>query len=337
MLPAEAVVTVIVPMLDEMGFIDDCLDGFAKQTYPDELLDVVVVDGGSTDGCRQLVEARAASTPWLRVIDNPARIVSAAFNRGAEAARGDVVCLFSAHGVPDPDYVGRSVAVLRETGAAGVGGRYLHVGTDPASRAVGLAMVSWFGMASPHRFASTRADVDTISHPAYLRSALLDVGPFDEKLTRNEDYELNYRLRVAGGRLVFDPGIVSVYRPRAGLAAMARQFYWYGRGKAAVIRRHPRSVRPRHLVPPAAVATAVVAPALAAWPAGRKVVAGGAVAYAALAAAAVASAKPRQYQASEAVMAACFPLMHAAWGAGFLVTLVRGEPLRPETHVTLNP
>jgi hypothetical protein len=198
-------------------------------------------------------------------------------------------------------------------------------------------MVSWFGMASPHRFASARADVDTISHPAYLRSALLGVGPFDETLTRNEDYELNYRLRAAGERLVFDPGIVSVYRPRAGLAAMARQFYWYGRGKAAVIRRHPRSVRLRQVVPPVAVAAAVAAPALLATPNGRKVVGGVAAAYAALTAAAVASAHAPENEASAPVLAACFPLMHAAWGTGFLVTLVRGAPVRSEPHATLSP
>src|SRR5205807_742146 len=100
---------------------------------------------------------------------------------------------------------------------------------------------------------------------------------------------------------------------------------------------HPRSVRPRHLVPPVAVAGAAVAPVLAAWPAGRKAVTGGAVAYAALAAAAVASSETRRHGASAGVMAACFPVMHMAWGAGFLVTFVRGEPVRPTAHATLNP
>jgi succinoglycan biosynthesis protein ExoA len=334
MLAANPTVTVVVPMLDEIGFIGACLDGFAAQTWSPELLDVVVVDGSSTDGSRQLVEERAQGCNWLRVIDNPERIVSVAFNRGIAAGRGDVVCLFSSHGVPDPDYVCRSVAVLRETGAAGVGGRYMHVGTDPASQAVGMAMTSWFGMASPHRFAGARADVDTISHPAYLRKALAEVGPFDESLTRNEDYELNYRLRAAGYRLVFDPSIVSIYRPRGTLASVARQFYWYGRGKAAVVRRHPKSVRLRHLIPPAAVvAGAALAPAAAWSSAGRRVAGGGAVAYAALTAAAVAAARPRRHHAAALVLAASFPLMHAAWGAGFLVTMVRGEPHRP--YVTL--
>ena len=104
------VVTVVVPMLNESGYIEECLDGFARQTYPPDNVDVVVVDGGSTDGSRQYVEKFAATAPWVRVVDNPSRKASAAFNRGVEVAKGDVVCLFSAHGVPDEGYVERSVA-----------------------------------------------------------------------------------------------------------------------------------------------------------------------------------------------------------------------------------
>jgi GT2 family glycosyltransferase len=319
-------------MLDEAGFIEACIEGFEAQTYPSDLLDVVVVDGGSTDGSRQTVDALAKERPWLRVIDNPDRIVSAAFNRGVEAAKGDVVCLFSAHGVPEPGYIEQSVAVLQATGAAGVGGRYSHVGTDASSQAIGQAMVSWFGMASPHRFAPARTEVDTISHPAYVKAALDQVGPFDETLTRNEDYELNYRLRAAGHRLVFDPTISSVYRPRPGVRAMARQFYWYGRGKAAVIRRHPRSVRVRHLVPPLAVTAGAFGPVLLLSDTGRRVVAAGAAGYAALLTAAVIRARPRSHGADVAVLAVSFPVMHAAWGLGFIVTMVRGEPARPVRH-----
>ena len=111
--------SVCVPMRDEIDAIDACLDGFAAQTYPLDRLDVIVVDGGSTDGSRERVEERAARrVRGSGVVDNPRQKAAAAFNRGVEAARGEVFCLFSAHGVPDPDYVARSVAVLAETGVA---------------------------------------------------------------------------------------------------------------------------------------------------------------------------------------------------------------------------
>jgi glycosyltransferase involved in cell wall biosynthesis len=307
-------------MFNELGFIEACLDGFAKQTYPLDSLEVLVVDGGSTDGSRELVTAMALDRPWVRLVDNPGRRASAAFNRGVEAAGGEVVCLFSAHGVPDPDYIERSVAVLAETEAAGVGGHYRHEGLEPVSQAVGLAMVSPFGMASPHRFARTRQEVDTISHPAYRRQALVDIGGFDEQLERNSDYELNWRLRERGHRLVFDPTIGSVYRPRASLSKLGRQFWWYGRWKVRVLERHPASIKPRHLVPPMATLGAAVSPVLLLGRRGRGVAAAGALGYAALLVAAVVHGRPRRRGADPLAFAAAFPVMHASWGAGFLLS-----------------
>ena len=318
----DPVVSVVIPMRNEMGYIDACLDGFAAQDYPSELLDVIVVDGGSTDGSTERVAERAADEPWVRLVDNPRLKASAAFNLGVTEAKGDVVCLFSAHGVPDRGYVRRSVDVLAKTGADGVGGRYHHVGLDPTSNAVGLAMVSPFGMASPHRHARTRQEVDTISHPAYRADALVEVGPFDESLERNSDYELNYRLRQLSKVLLFDPSIESVYRPRASLRALGRQFWWYGRWKARVARRHPGSLRARHLVAPAAVAAGLLAPVLLVSRPGRRLVAAGATAYAVAVVAAVVQAEPWEHDASTVTLAACFPVMHACWGGGFLASVV---------------
>ena len=316
------VVTIVIPMLDEIDAIEACLDAFEEQTYPLELLDVVVVDGGSTDGSRTLVEHRAARSPWLRMIDNPDRRASAAFNRGMEEGKGEVVALFSAHGVPEPSYVERSVLALDETGAAGVGGRYDHVGTEPASAAIGLAMASPFGMASPHRFASQRADVDTISHPAYRREPMLAVGGFDERLLRNSDYEFNYRMRAAGYRLVFEPSIGSIYRPRRSLGALGRQFWWYGRWKERVVRLHPGSRKARHLVPPAAVALAATTPVLVLHWRGRRLVAAAALGYGLLGLAALGRERPWRHGADPTTFLAALPVMHGAWGAGYLTSLI---------------
>ena len=314
-------VSVCVPMRNEAGWIEPCLAAFAAQTHPLDRLEVIVVDGGSTDGSRQTVEARMADSTWIRIVDNPRVKAAAAFNCGLDAARGEVFCLFSAHGVPDPDYVARSVAVLAETGVAGVGGQYHHVGTDRVSNAVGRAMVSPVGMASPHRFATERAVVDTISHPAYRAEDLAGIR-FDETLERNSDYDFNFRLRQAGHVLLFDPGVESVYRPRPSLKALGRQFWWYGRWKERVVRRHPGSLEPRHLVAPAFVASLTTAPVLALTPLGRRLLAAELAAYAAVVAAGTVKAKPRAHDADVATLAACFPVMHACWGAGFLLSVI---------------
>jgi hypothetical protein len=218
--------------------------------------------------------------------------------------------------------VEESVRALRETGAAGVGGRYLHEGRDGVSNAIGLAMVSPFGMASPHRFARKRQEVDTISHPAYVRAEMLATGPFDEELLRNSDYEFNWRMRARGSALVFDPSIVSVYRPRASLDRMARQFWWYGRWKVRVIRRHRQSFRVRHAVPPVALFGLLCAPVLLFWPAGRKLVGASVAAYALADMVATAAAKPAEHDANPVALFACFPVLHASWAAGFLTSLI---------------
>lgn len=322
--PTRPMVSVVVPMRNERRWIDACLAGFERQTWPHDLLEVIVVDGRSDDGSRQRVEWWARSRPWLTVVDNPQVRASAAFNRGLAEARGDLVVLFGAHAVADPEFIERSVATLERTAATGVGGRLDHVGCDGRSTAIGLAMTSPFGMASPFRFASVERQVDTVGHPMYRRAAVVAVGGFDERLERNSDYVLNWRLRQGGGRLVFDPTIRSTYRPRGDLRTLGRQFYDYGRAKADVARRHPGSIRLRHLVPPALVLAGALAP-LAWWTPLRRAVGLLAAAYVTGIAAAAAHARRRGPggEVAPVTLVAAFPVMHLAWGGGFLAGMLR--------------
>lgn len=317
-------VSIVVPMLNERGHILSCLTSMAAQTYPLDKIEVLVVDGGSTDGSVELVSDLRRDRPWLRLIANPERRASAAFNRGIEAATGDVVFLVSSHGEVGPDFVERSVRALEETAAAGVGGVLRHQGDDPAGIAIGMAMTSPVGMASPFRYATSRRNVDTIGHPAYRREVLDEVGPFDETLERNSDYELNYRIRKAGHDLLFDPEIVTLYRPRGSLTELARQFWGYGRWKAHVLRRQPGSLRPRHLVAPAAVAVLTIAPVLARWTVGRLGLGVAGASYGLLVVGATVAARPGRAGADTVTYALAFPVMHLAWGAGFLTTLCSG-------------
>ena len=314
----QPLVSVVVAMLNEEAFIGAILDAVDDQTWDKSRLELVIVDSGSTDGSRPIVDRWIAGHPWCRVVPNPDRRQSSAWRRGIEAARGEVVCCINAHALPAPDYVERSVAVLSETGAAAVGGVILHEGVSPQSTAIGTAMASPFGMASPHRFATGRREVDTLSHPAFVRAAVLAVGLHDESLERNSDYELNWRLRQAGGRFVFDETIVSTYRPRPSLVALWRQFWWYGEAKVEVVRRHPRSLRPRHAVPPAAVAGGLLLLALVWHPRARTALKAAAVAYLGVLVAALVRHRPRSHGADPVTFTAAFPVMHGAWGAGFL-------------------
>lgn len=316
-------VSVVVPMFNEAGFIEHCIETFDHQTYPHDRFEVLVVDGESDDGSRARVLELSESRAWLHLVANPDRRASAAFNRGIERSCGDVVCLVGAHAAVGPDFLDRSVEALATTGAAGVGGMLRHEGTNPVGQAIGLAMTSRFGMASPFRYSRIRQDVDTIGHPAYRREVLREVGPFDETLERNSDYEFNYRVRAAGHRLVFDPDIVTLYRPRSTLSGLARQFFHYGRGKAAVARTHPGTMEVRHLIAPLAVLALVAAPAMAQSRLGRVLVSTELLSYLGVVAAATVMARPDRNDADVATFVAAFPVMHLSWGAGFLLATLR--------------
>ena len=320
--PDLPIVSIAIPMLNEARYIVACLDSFAGQDYPKDRLDVMVIDGGSDDGSPLVVEAYARDNPWVRLVPNPTGTASAAFNIGIEQARGSMVGLFSSHGVADPSYISASVAALGEAGVAGVGGRYRHEGTTPKSTAIGLAMVNKVGMASPHRFATEARDVDTISHPIYWRQAMIDVGGFDEALMRNSDYEFNIRMRKAGHRLRFEPLVGSVYRPRRNLNALFRQFWFYGKWKARVVQQHPEHARLRHFVAPITAAGFALSPVAWRWRRLRPLLIAAGVAYGGVVAYGVTSADTDGKDVSLPTLAAAYPTMHLAWGAGFIRTVI---------------
>lgn len=317
--------SIVVPLLNEAEAIERCVLSFDAQEYPLNRLELLIVDGGSTDGSTDRVRSMAVDRPWLRLVENPDRRASAAFNRGIESATGDVICLVGAHSIVGPDYVRRSVDALADSGAGGVGGQLVHRGTDPKSKAIGLAMVSRFGMASPFRYASDRRLVDTIGHPAYRRDAVEETGPFDETLNRNSDYEFNHRMRQRGHDLLFDPAIVTAYHPRGSLKDLGSQFFHYGIGKARVLRRHPGSVKARHLAPPAFALFILAVPLLLPFRAGRRLIAAVAAGYSAALAVAVAADKPREQGASLPTFVAAFPTMHLSWGYGLLWSAITGR------------
>jgi GT2 family glycosyltransferase len=319
-------VSIVVPARNESDAILFCLDGFAKQTWPKSRLEVIVADGQSTDDTQSKVATFAADHQWVKIVTNPKQRASAAFNLGISHATGDVICLFSAHGIPAIDYVAKCVEVLCETNAAGVGGPLSPApSATPQSRAIGAAVHSPFGMASRFRFSRGRAEVDTIGHPAYRRDAVEATGRFDESLERNSDFEFNWRMRRAGFRLILDPKIQSAYQARADLRSLARQYWDYGRWKAEVVHSHPASIRPRQLVPPVFAAWLALGPLALVCRRYRRLAAVSVGTYAvAVAVATTASVQDeRDSDLSIPTVMAAFPVMHLSWGYGFLSWFVR--------------
>ena len=247
-------VSIVVPMRNEEKHIERCLSALVAQDYPRDLTEILVVDGISDDGSRALVTAWAERYPHIRLLDNEQRQTPAALNVGIRAATGDVVVRVDAHCEIDTDYVSQCVAYLDKTGADNVGGLMRPEGDTYWSRLIALATSTPFGVGdSQFHYSQKEQFVDTVYMGAFRREIFDRIGLFDESLIRNQDYELNYRLRVAGGTIFCTPAIKSRYHPRPSLLALWHQYFQYGYWKSRVVRLHPASTRWRHLAAPAFV------------------------------------------------------------------------------------
>jgi GT2 family glycosyltransferase len=257
-------VTVILPIRNEARRIRACLEAVLAQDYPAERLEVLAVDGRSTDATRAIVAELAARDGRLRLLDNPAGIVPTAMNRGLAAAAGEVIVRVDGHTIIAPDYVRQCVATLARTGAVNAGGPMRPAADGYWGRAIARATCSPFGVGGGAFHDETRAcdDVDTVYLGAFRRAALLAAGGYDEELVRNQDDELNYRLRAAGGRIALSPAIRSTYYGRGSLPALWRQYWQYGFWKVRVLQKHPASLQPRHAAPPLFALAVLAAAAL---------------------------------------------------------------------------
>jgi glycosyltransferase involved in cell wall biosynthesis len=316
-------VSAIAPMLNEAENVDSFVAGLAAQDWQGEL-EVLVADGGSTDGSVELLTAAAerAGVP-LRVLPNPERWVSHGLNACIREASGDLIVRLDCHSRYPPDYLSALAAAADETRAWNVGGIVVPEGRTPMERAVACAMDSPFGGIGWTRYgaANGRIDVDTVTYGAFRPEAFERAGTFDESLVRNQDDEFNARLRRAGGRIVLDPEIRTYYLPRGSLRAVFRQYYEYGFWKVPVMLKHQRALSARSLAPIVFVGSlALLAAAAPRSATARRLLTLELALYASGAlAAAVASARRRREPAAIVPrIASVFPAFHVGYGVGMV-------------------
>ncbi len=246
-------VTVIMPVYNEAAFIARSLGAVLAQDYPSERLEVLIADGMSQDATRQIIQG-LPNAQRVRIIDNERRLQAAGMNAALPHANGAIIVRVDGHTIVAPNYVRECVRALQQTEAWNVGGGMHPVGETPMGRAIAAAGKSAFAVPTAFHVSETPAYTDTVYMGAWWRWALEKVGGYDAAFAINEDYELNYRIRAAGGKIYFSPTIRSDYYPRQRLAALWRQYYRYGIGRVQTLKKHPKSLRVRQLVAPLFVA-----------------------------------------------------------------------------------
>lgn len=332
-------ISAVMPVLNEEEHLARAVAGVLAQGYPGEL-ELILAVGPSRDRTAAIAADLADRHPEVVVVDNPTGKTPRGLNRAIGVARHEVIVRVDGHGELTDGYLRTAVDLLDRTGAVNVGGVMDARGRTPFQQAVAAAYTSRLGLGGGafHHEDSPEGEADTVFLGVFRAEALRAVGGFDEALFRAQDWELNHRLRKAGGLIWFSPKLKVTYYPRSTPAALWRQFHLTGKWRREVVRRHPETASLRYLAAPAAVVaillgTVLGAAGLAGLP-GRGVTRLGWVVPLGYAAGVTAgSLLPKGLSLrARAWLPLVYAIMHLAWGSGFLVGLsdderrVPGEP-----------
>ena len=244
-------VTVVVPIRNEVDFIAECIQSILNNKYPQEKLEVIVVDGLSNDGTREVVQRLIANDRRVSMLDNPERIVPYAMNRAIDAAQGEIITRVDGHADVAEDFIANSVRVLQERPDCWcAGGSIDSISHTQIGRIIAACMSTPVGVGNAHfRLRDYEGYVDTIAFGSYWRWVFDRIGKFDEELVRNQDDELNARLIMNGGRIFMSRSIQCRYYPRTSLQKLWRQYYQYGFWRIRTIQKLGRPATLRQMVP----------------------------------------------------------------------------------------
>lgn len=322
--PSSDLISVVIPARNESAHIGATLDSVRSQTRTN--LQIIVVDNASTDETASIVRSHSDEDERVELLSNPDVSIPRSLNIALAASEGRWFVRVDAHSTIPADYVDKAVTRLEEGKWAGVGGRKDAVGTTPEGKAIAVALASKFGVGnSVYHYGTSVQTVDHIPFGSYRTDLLKEMGGWNDELVANEDYELDYRLRLAGHELLFDPAISISWECRQSLAELWRQYRRYGRGKADVAQLHPESLALRHLAAPTLVAAWIAAAALPGrHKKRRKALAFGPYAVA-LALATRESREALDGDAAGYALPAAFVAMHIGWGVGFWEQLISNK------------
>ncbi len=248
-------------MLNEAANIGACIASLLAGTYPSRQLEILAVDGGSTDNTVAIVKEIERNGAPVKLLTNPRRIQSAAFNIGLEAARGTIIMRADAHSTYSENYVQLAVKHLSDPQVINVGGIFVPVANNSIGRAIGLCTVAPLGNGGAKYRQAERTGVrlvDTVPYGAWRRADILHSKGLREDWLINEDYELNIRLRKTGKKILLEPQMKIFYRCRDRFALLFRQYVRYGFWRVKTTLEHPRH-SPPHLFAPAALLVSIAA------------------------------------------------------------------------------
>ena len=243
-------VSIIMPVRNSEGHLNRCVESILNQTY--ESIDEIILGvGPSDDSTHRIATELERADPRIRVVDNPSGKTASALNAAASLATGRYLVRVDTHCKLEKNYVLKAIRTIQRTGAANVGGVQKAEGKSMLERSIASAMTSRFGVGnSRFHYGGAEGPSDTVYLGVYDADIFHQLGGFNEELTRNQDYELNIRIRQNGNTVWFDPALVVRYTPRSSFPDLFHQYFQYGQWKRAVVKLHPTSIRTRQIAAP---------------------------------------------------------------------------------------
>ena len=308
--------SVVLPILNEEPYLVAAIEAILEQDYTGPF-EIVLAIGPSKDRTMEIAEGLATRYHQVKVLSNPTGKTAAGLNIAINASQYPIIARIDGHAEISKSYITDAVQIMQTTGAVNVGGIMAAVGRTPFERAVATAMRSPLGVGGARfHVGGTAGPADTVYLGTFNRAKLLAIGGYDERFVRAQDWEMNFRLRKAGGTIWFDPRLEVIYRPRPSLKALAKQYFEYGRWRRQVIRTHEGTANYRYLAPPIATLTIALSILLGALTTPLLFIP--AVTY--LVAVGVGSLVIGKSVAEKFILPAVLATMHISWGVGFITS-----------------
>ena len=251
----EIFVSVLIPSLNEVNYIEKTLISLLENTYSLKLYEIIIIDGGSKDGTVSIVKKMIKNNNNIKFFNNPNTIQSAGLNIGIQNSRGQILIRADAHAIYDENFILESVKLLMSNDFQNVGPFQKSMGSGVISQSIAMAMNSFFGLGNAkYRLSDNYIEkVKSVWLGAWFKEKLIEINGFDESLKIAEDFDLNYRLRINGGEIVASNKIKATYIVRKSIKDLFVQFYKYGFWKTKFLLNYPKEIQIRWFAPPVLV------------------------------------------------------------------------------------
>ncbi len=246
-------VSIIIPCRNEAKFINRCLDSVLENNYPKDKMEILIVDGDSNDGSKEIFKEYVKKYPFVRIFNNPKKIKPTSLNIGVKNTKGDIIMIMDAHSVYKRNYISECVKYLKEYKADNVGGAIETISdkNTAMAAAITICLSNFFGVGNSYFRKGSKEPrwVDTVFGGCYRREVFEKIGYFNENLKRSQDLEFNLRLGKAGGKILLIPDVLSYYYPKSGFKDFFVHNFWDGFWAIYPLKFTKTQLKLRHYIP----------------------------------------------------------------------------------------